>query len=66
MDKYILLQHDLNKISISEAREMHNQVSKMFPDMPVITLPSTSSLTTLDRYEIEGIVDWLSKFLEEN
>lgn len=63
---YISFQYDIEKISIDEAKDIYLSIKDAFPDIPVVAIPSTTSLCTLDRDELKDLVDFLTKFLEEN
>lgn len=58
-------QFNMYDLRLDEAQEIHSQLQNTFPDMKIVSLPSTSSLCIMDVEELKEIGNWILNLVEE-
>ena len=61
----IVMRFDLEKLDLDEAYDIFLNLQKKFPEHKVLAIPNEVSLQTLDKEELQSILDCVIKFMEE-
>lgn len=61
----IIMRFDMEKLDLDEAYNIFLNIRKNFPKHKVLAVPNEISLQSLDKKELQNILDHIAKFMEE-
>lgn len=61
----IIMRFDIEKLDLDEAYNIYLDIQKKFPEHKVLAIPNGVSLQTLDKEELQNIVNHIVNFMEE-
>ena len=63
---YLLFKYPVYKYPINEIRQIFDQISQLFPDLPTIAMPTDCALQTISQDELLQIKNMIDKLVIEN
>lgn len=61
----IIMRFDIEKLALDGAYNIFLDIQKKFPEHKVLAIPNEVSLQTLDKEELQNVLDCVVKFMEE-